>query len=160
MKATPEEVAHYEKLALERGGTVLRPGLADEAVASCRLDGETQVVEPLRGRGRVSQHEPGRMNKTEAAHAERLELRKKAGEIAGYWFEAVKLRLADKTWLTPDFLVMLADGTLEFHEVKGGFVRDDSLVKLKVAASLYPLFRFVLCEKHRNGWTCHTVSST
>lgn len=47
MKAAPEQIAHYEKLALERGGTVLRPGLGAEAAASCRLDGETQVVLPF-----------------------------------------------------------------------------------------------------------------
>lgn len=61
----------------------------------------------------------GQMNKTETAYAQELELRKRYGEIARYWFEGIKLRLADNTFYTPDFAVMLANGQLEMHEVKG-----------------------------------------
>lgn len=95
----------------------------------------------------------GVMNKLEARYAQQLEARKIAGEILWYKYEAVKLRLADNTFYTPDFAVMLANGELEMHETKG-FMRDDAAVKIKVAAALYP-FRFVLCC-HRNkteGWT-------
>lgn len=45
MKASREQIAEYEKLALERGGRIGMP--MSEAVASCRLDGETQVVLPF-----------------------------------------------------------------------------------------------------------------
>ena len=97
---------------------------------------------------------PGRLNKTEAEYAGMLELRKRAGEIAWYAFEAMKLRLADNTFYTPDFAVMANDGVLEMHEVKG-FWQDDARVKIKVAASLYP-FRFiavqVLPKKQGGGW--------
>lgn len=61
----------------------------------------------------------GQMNKTETAYAQELELRKRYGEIARYRFEGIKLRLADNTFYTPDFAVMLANGQLEMHEVKG-----------------------------------------
>lgn len=61
----------------------------------------------------------GQMNKTETAYAQELELRKRYGEIAWYRFEGIKLRLADNTFYTPDFAVMLANGQLEMHEVKG-----------------------------------------
>ncbi|NBJ13316.1 DUF1064 domain-containing protein [Microvirga arsenatis] len=96
----------------------------------------------------------GQMNKTEEAYAAHLELRRIAGEVAWYKFEAFKLRLADNTFLTVDFAVMLTDGTLEMHEVKG-FWTDDARVKIKVAADLYP-FRFiaaqVLPKKEGGGW--------
>lgn len=90
------------------------------------------------------------MNKLEAKYAGVLELRKKAGEIAAYWFEGLKLRLADRTFYTPDFVVQLADGSLELHETKG-FMRDDAAIKLKVAAETFP-FRFVLVTWSKGGW--------
>jgi hypothetical protein len=34
------------------------------------------------------------------------------------------------------------DDVVEFHEVKGGFWRDDAKVKIRVAAAMYPMFRF------------------
>jgi hypothetical protein len=96
----------------------------------------------------------GQMNKTEAAYDAHLRLRKLAGEIAWYKFEPFKLRLADNTFYSPDFGVMLADGTVECHEVKG-FWQDDARVKIKVAAELHP-FRFIavqaLPKKEGGGW--------
>jgi hypothetical protein len=90
------------------------------------------------------------MNRTEAAYAQRLELQRQAGEVVWFKFEAVKLRLADATFYSPDFAVMLSDGTLEMHEVKG-FWEDDARVKIKVAASLFP-FRFVALTAKRGTW--------
>jgi hypothetical protein len=90
------------------------------------------------------------MNKTEAIYAEYLELRKLAGEIQSYAFEAYKLRLAAKTFYTPDFAVLLADDTLEFHEVKGHW-EDDARVKIKVAAEIFP-HRFVAVQRKAGQW--------
>jgi hypothetical protein len=95
----------------------------------------------------------GRMNKTEAEWAAKLDLQIKGGIIQSYLFEAVKIRLANKTWYTLDFLVFNTDGTIEVHETKGGFIRDDAMVKFKVAAEQYPCFTFFLCVKNKSGWT-------
>jgi hypothetical protein len=92
----------------------------------------------------------GAMNKTESRYAGELELQKRAGLILWYAFEGIKLRLADKTFYSPDFFVMLADGTLECKEVKG-FWQDDARVKIKVAASMFP-FRFTAVKVVRGGW--------
>jgi hypothetical protein len=92
----------------------------------------------------------GQRNKTEAAYEAQLELRRRAGEVAWYRFEGLKLRLADSTFYTPDFAVMLADGSIECHEVKGHW-EDDARVKIKVAAGMYP-FRFVAVKKAGSGW--------
>lgn len=92
----------------------------------------------------------GEMNKTEEAYAAELELQKRAGMILWYKFEGIKLRLADNTFLTVDFAVMAADGTLEMREVKGYF-EEDAKVKLKVAASLYP-FRFRVIRRVKGRW--------
>lgn len=97
----------------------------------------------------------GALNKTEEAYAAHLALRQRAGEVAWFKFEGLKLRLADNTFYTPDFAVMLTDGALECHEVKG-FWHDDARVKIKVAADLYPL-RFIavkaLPKKAGGGWS-------
>jgi len=94
------------------------------------------------------------MNKTEAAYQQHLELRKHAGEIVWYRFEGIKLRLADKTFYTPDFAVMLTDGAMELHEVKGYWL-DDARAKTKIAAEQYP-FRIIAVtaksKKAGGGW--------
>lgn len=72
------------------------------------------------------------------------------GEVRWHKFEAMKLRLADSTFYTPDFVVLPRDGVLEMDEVKG-FWQDDARVKIKVAASIYP-FRFIAVTKRDGGW--------
>lgn len=96
----------------------------------------------------------GAMNKTESAYAQNLELRKHAGEIAWFKFEGIKFRLADNTFYTPDFAVMLATGEFEAHEVKG-FWLDDARAKIKIAADLYPLQFIAVTQKPKKdggGW--------
>lgn len=90
------------------------------------------------------------MNKTEAAYAQLLQTRKVAGEVLWYTFEGVKFRLADNTFYTPDFAVMLADQSIEVHEVKG-FWTDDARVKIKVAAEMYPV-RFIAVRLVKKEW--------
>lgn len=101
--------------------------------------------------GRLKQ---GQMNKTEAEYASFLEALKCSGEIVWYKFEGIKFRLADKCFYTPDFAVMLPNGHIEIHEVKG-YWQDDAKVKIKVASETYP-FKFVAihkkAKKHGGGW--------
>ncbi len=96
----------------------------------------------------------GSMNQTEAAYARDLELLKAAGDVAWYKFEGLKLRLADNTFYTPDFAVMLSNGEMQCHEVKG-FWQDDARAKIKIAADMYP-FRFYAITKatkaNGGGW--------
>jgi hypothetical protein len=107
-----------------------------------------------RGLQALGRLKAGTMNKTEAAYAATLDQRRVAGEVAWYKFEGIKFRLAENTSYTPDFAVMLADGTLEMHEVKG-FWTDDGRAKIKIAADLYPM-RFIAIKakpkKDGGGW--------
>jgi len=108
-------------------------------------------LQRLRALGRLK---AGQLNKTEQAYATHLEVRKQAGEVLWYRFEGIKLRLADNTFLTVDFTVMLADGQLEMHDVKGGkaVFMDDARAKTKVAADQYPFqFRAVYPRPKREG---------
>lgn len=106
----------------------------------------------MRGKARLQalgRLKVGAMNKTEARYAAHLESLKHAGEVLWYRFEGLKLRLADSTFYTPDFAVMLADGQMEMHEVKG-FWTDDARVKIKVAAEMYP-FAFIAIKALPKG---------
>ena len=96
-----------------------------------------------------------RMNKLEAEWAMILEARKRAGEIIWYQFEGLRLRLANGAYFTPDFPVLTKDGALEFCEVKG-FWREAARLRIRVAADLYPFWKFYAVRKIKKkdggGW--------
>ena len=73
----------------------------------------------------------GAMNTTEAAYAQTLERRKAAGKVARYKFEGLKFRLADNTFYTPDFAVLLAGGARSEWLLAG------RRAKIKIAADMY-----------------------
>lgn len=116
-------------------------------------------------RCRRKPRKPGEMNKVEQAYEAYLAERKLLGEVQRYAYEEITLKLADKCRFTPDFNVIGADDTLEFHEVKAGIpsklkdgtveikplCKDDALVKIKVAAKEFPHFRFCLAYRHKQG---------
>lgn len=96
----------------------------------------------------------GQMNGTEQAYSNVLARMQDAGQILWFKFEGIKLRLADKTFYSPDFAVMRDNGQMEIHEVKGRW-EDDARVKIKVAADIYP-FRFLAVKSKytkARGWT-------
>ncbi|AEY69638.1 hypothetical protein PEp14_00049 [Erwinia phage PEp14] len=132
-----------------------------QAKAEARRKGDKPVKpagkQKMQALGRLKQ---GEKNNTEQAYEDHLEWRKHVGEILWYKFEGVKLRLADNTFYTCDYFVMLANGQLEAHEVKG-FWTDDARVKIKVAADLYP-FRFIAVQKVKKadggGWRFEAFS--
>lgn len=112
-----------------------------------------------------ARRKPGEMNKTETAYDAHLSLLLRAGEIDGYKFEAIKLKLADNCFFTPDFLVMAKDGVLELHDTKGTtkktrasgakeaapWIEEDAKIKLKVVAEQFP-FRVFAVFKTAEGW--------
>ena len=73
--------------------------------------------------------------------------------LAQSWlFETVKFRLEEKCYYTPDFFVIRTDG-FEIVEVKGGFAREDAIVKFKSAVALFPWFRWVWAQYKRKKWS-------
>lgn len=106
------------------------------------------------GRFALGRLKTGERNKTEQAYENLLTARVHVGDVAWFKFEGVKLRLADNTFYTPDFAVMLANGQMEMHEVKG-FWQDDARAKIKIAAEMYP-FPFLAVrmrtKKDGGGW--------
>lgn len=107
----------------------------------CKFENPAERKEPPKT-------EPKRkpMNKGEARYAQYLDLQIRAGEVKRYWFEGITLRLADRTRFTVDFLVQLADDSLECRDVKGGkkkkgkplfWCEEDAKIKIKVAAEMF-----------------------
>lgn len=97
----------------------------------------------------------GQMNQTEEKYSCHLSMLKMAGEITEFWFESIKVKIADGAcWYTPDFLVLKADSTLEFHEVKANprIFQDDAKVKVKSTATNYPFKMIVVYPKKTHGW--------
>jgi hypothetical protein len=154
-------------------------GLLSKQEAERALNGQTAAAAPAytqvpkylqpkapgkAGGGRHQvQRAPGEMNKTEKSYAEQLEALRTAGVVAWWGFEKVKLRLAPKTHLTMDFVVVLASGAIEAVDVKGRkgdryWAEEDAKVKLKVAATMFPWLRFyVAWPAQGGGWNREAI---
>jgi hypothetical protein len=100
---------------------------------------------------RTQRHKQGEMNGMELEFHQMLELRRLAGEFTHVYFEQITLKLAPDLRYTPDFAVYDAQGLLSFYETKG-FFRDDSRVKIKMAAEIFPMHSFYLARKVRGAW--------
>jgi hypothetical protein len=96
----------------------------------------------------------------EREYAAVLEAQRVAGEILWWKHHAMRLRLANETFYSTDFLVMLPSHELELHECKG-FIRESARVRVNVIAEMYP-FRVVMvrAERYRgtySNWTYEVV---
>ena len=104
------------------------------------------------------QHTAGIPNDLEILYRDTFLLpRQLSGEVERISYEPDKLRLCRLTTLTPDWRVDLTAGGVEYHEVKGGMVEEDSWIKLKFAAALYPDLKFFICQRKRKLWTVKLV---
>ena len=125
--------------------------VVDSSAAVVKDSLTTRTARPHYALGRLK---TGEMNDTEKAYDVHLRELMASGEVVWFKFEGMKFRLADNTFYTPDFAVMLVSGQLQAHEVKGHW-EDDARVKIKVAASLYPI-EFIAVKKRAKkdggGW--------
>ena len=101
-------------------------------------------------RGRITQR--GQMNKTELRYREQLLTQE---GVVKFWFEPFSLRLSSPesgqpARYTPDFLILMEDGTTYVDDVKGSGLDDNAaIVRIKTAAELYPLWIFRLVKERR-----------
>lgn len=119
-----------------------------DAIQKKRAPTKQQKIQAL---GRLK---AGVMNNTEKAYAEHLEWLRHTNQIVWYRFECMTFKLAHDTRYTPDFIVMLPNGLLEAHEVKG-YWADDARVKIKVAADIFPIKFIAIKKKSKKdggGW--------
>ena len=109
------------------------------------------------------------MNKTERRYSEHLESLKAAGEIVWFKFGCLSLKLAKATHYRPDFLVVMADGSIQIHEVKGAkkdangnpgfYAREDSWLKIKIVSEMYPCFVFKIVFPAGRQWREKVIAS-
>lgn len=105
------------------------------------------------------------MNRNEARYSQFLDAEKKSGHILDWKWSPLKFRLGNdwKTTLTPDFMVITLDGTIELVDCKGRkgdsfWVEEDAMIKLKVAAAQYSWFRWVIVWQAKDGtWRRHEL---
>lgn len=94
-----------------------------------------------------------KMTQVEQRYAAVLEMRKRNGDIRDFWFEAMAFRVgAGRSVYKPDFVARLPDGTLEIIEVKGARIWEDSKVKFKAAAVMYPCFTWRMLQWVDGEW--------
>lgn len=110
---------------------------------------------------------PGEMNTLEAKYAAHLGALKESGAILDFGYEPLKIKLADKTYYSPDFMILALDGSLEFHEVKARWkhvdkktkvvtysahVEASASIKMKLAADIFPAKFIMLWFVKEFGW--------
>lgn len=155
------------------GGQMIKPG-PDSPLHQLPVSrGGLSLVKPKRGKrgassgsGRVITDDTidplGLMNGWERQRAGELEVMQRAKLIRWWLFGSFALRLARATFYHPDFMLLTSDGAIEFEEVKGHW-EDDARVKIKVAARMYPQFRFRAIQrktkKQGGGWKIEAISA-
>lgn len=99
---------------------------------------------------RIRQSSKPLLNKLESEFSERLKTRW-PGTATWIHAQAVRLRLANGLTYSPDFFAIQPNTSPTAFEVKGKYAFEDSIVKLKVAASSYPFVKFILVWKDEQG---------
>jgi hypothetical protein len=103
----------------------------------------------------------GTKNKAEIRYEEEvLKPSMMAGNILWYAFEGIKLKLADRTFITIDYAVLPKSGVMELHDVKGhrAIYLDDAKVKMKVAADKFPfVFKVAFMPRGGRPWEVEEV---
>jgi hypothetical protein len=99
---------------------------------------------------------PPEGNSLEQAFSLRLEARKQAGEILWHRFQPLRLRIGKggrgmKAYYKPDFSALTPDGDFILYETKGQW-REASRVRIRVAAEIFPFFKFIAVTKTKDGW--------
>lgn len=103
-----------------------------------------QVLE--RQARRIKQDHKPLMNKLEAEYLRILQARYPAAKILA---QAVTVKLGNGCRFCPD---LFSFNFKQAWEIKGRYAWDDSIVKLKVAATMLPEITWVLCWKQDGRW--------
>lgn len=108
---------------------------------------------PLHIRAGVSTDE-AKLNKTERA---RLAYLSRLSHVRHLHTQGLTLKLAHDCRLTPDFFYFDENEERFIAEDVKGFQREDALIKMKVAARMFPEFSFQIVFKNKSDWTIKPV---
>jgi hypothetical protein len=107
-----------------------------------------EVVGPMKPASkRIRQSEKPLMNKLETEWYQRPN-----EDMRWMRCQAITFKLANGVRFTPDFVWLCSSDRLRAYEIKGKHAWDDSLVKLKFAATAYPQIEWYLCWKQNGQW--------
>lgn len=90
-------------------------------------------------------------NKWEKAYIEFLDLQVKAGTIKRYYFNRINFWIGPTVWYKPDFFILMPDGSIEIHEVKGHEKRV-GVNKFKTAAGMHPWATWRMVTLKNGNW--------
>ncbi len=102
---------------------------------------------------------PKGMNKTEQTYSAYLDEQKAAGAVLWSGYEPLTFKLAHDCRYTPDFAVLMADHSITMIDTKAGIrskagastylCEEDSKIKIRVAARLFPFFKWAIAYKDK-----------
>ncbi len=112
------------------------------------VSGDKNALQPI-----VATKRRGSMTKPEREMAMILEAQRKNCEIESWKFEGVTFKLSDGCRYTPDFFVVVLSLPLRLRiiETKGPFIREDAMIKFKVAKEQNPWAEWQLHQRTKDG---------
>lgn len=139
-----------EVIAMKKSLTKLDKAIDSGAIASpCNPDSQTS---PRKPKPRLRQSQRPLMNGLESEwHGTVM-----CSEAKHVRAQSLTFRLANGLRFTPDTTYQL-NGQPCADEVKGPYAREDSTIKLKMAANLYPEWRWRLVYKRDGQWVTETI---
>lgn len=132
--------AHNDKVAKTRVNAFTR-----------NADRTAQQVENLQAKADLTENpttDEEDLNKTEKRFLSVLRSR----GLPWIGIQCVTLKLGHDLRYTPDFTTLDHDGRMTHWDTKGGFVRDDAVVKIKAAARHFRMFRFIIAQWKDGQW--------
>jgi len=87
---------------------------------------------------------------------DRLKYMKLANKIKSFDYQPAPIilhKIGRGRKYTPDFKVIDFDDEIIFYEVKGGYIREDAMLKFEWAAMLNPDATFIMMQYKRRQWT-------
>lgn len=143
--STTEKIA---KGSTSKSFQKLNPNLFNTGGEDDEEHGLIEALTTERPKKRIRQSAKPLLNNLEKEYAD--ELKRRYGNLNdGFKYQALKLRLGNGVWFCPDIWHPVLQ---RCWEVKGPHAWEDSLIKLKVVAGLYPEIRFILAWKQDSVW--------
>lgn len=93
------------------------------------------------------------------AYAGRLSEQRDAGAVLWFRADAFRLRLADNTYLVPEYVVMVASGEIEMHILRLHWSAD-CRARVKQAAMQFPIRFRAVSRDNAGAWTVEEVTKT
>lgn len=121
--------------------------LAEPGVVSATAEIKPEKLEQVRRLGLQPSTEESKLNQTEKRYLGWLRAQ---GDL---WIgiQCFTLRLGHDCRYTPDFWALDAQG-LRAIDTKGKHTWEDSIIKLRLAARLFPFFRFIKAVERNGAW--------